>query len=311
MTRVLISCPLVHGIIDVYENKFQGRGVEYDSLDVNQNLDEDELLDCIDRYDGVLAGDDEFTRKVFQHANRLQVISKWGIGTDSIDKEAAAAHGVAVYNTPGAFADEVADVVMGYLVMLARDLHLIDRSVRRGEWFCPRGDSLAGRTMGVIGVGSIGETVARRGSAFGMDIIGHDISPISDNLQQQTDIEAVSKRELFERADVVSLNCPLTPETENIVSATELNLLGTDGYLINTARGELINQGALEEALAEGRIAGAALDVFETEPLPEENPLTELDNVILGSHNAQNTHEAVHSVTERAIDNLFDGLDLS
>jgi D-3-phosphoglycerate dehydrogenase len=306
--RVLVACPLMLDAIDEYAEELAAHGIDYDVADVDQQLTEDELLETLPDYDGILAGDDELTARVIAETPRLKVISKWGIGTDGIDFDAADEHGVAVYNTPGAFADEVADVVVGYAVMLTRELHRVDRAVRGGEWICPRGVSLADRTFGVVGVGNIGSTVARRADALGMDVLGHDVEPIPETLREETGIEPVGRAELFDRSDVVSLNCTLNEATEGMVDAGALDRLGPDGYLINTARGELVDQDALVAALEAGTLGGAALDVFETEPLPAESPLTELENVILGSHNAQNTEEAVDRVNDRAVQNLIEGL---
>lgn len=309
--RVLISCPLIRDVVDEYADRFRRLGVTYDVPDVDQQLTEDELLKIVDRYDGILAGDDELTERVLDRAHRLQVISKWGIGTDDIDEEAAAERGIDVYNTPNAFGDEVGTVVLGYAILLTRRLHQIDAAVRNGEWACPRGVSLAGKTFGVIGVGDIGASVARRAAAFGMDVLGHDVEPLPEELVDDVGISSVSRAELLDRSTFVSLNCVLTPETRQMIGAEELAQIGSDGYLINTARGELVDQAALVEALRDGTVAGAALDVYEEEPLPDDSPLAGFDNVVLGSHNAQNTHEAVAMVNDRAVENLLRGLGLS
>lgn len=306
--RVLISCPLILDAIDEYRELLRENSISYDVAEVDQQLSEDELLETVDEYDGILAGDDELTATVLNQADRLKVISKWGIGTDNIDFDAAEEEGIEVYNTPGAFNDEVADAVLGYTIMLTRQLHQIDRAVRSGNWYSPRGESLHGKTFGVIGVGNIGSAVARRAHAHGMSVLGHDIEPIPEDLEQDTGIEAVDKTELLRRADIVSLNCALTPVTRGMIGSEELDLLGTEGYLINTARGELVDERALINALQNDRIAGAALDVFEQEPLPQDSPLIDLDNVILGTHNVQNTHKAVEQVHERAVENLIKGL---
>lgn len=306
--RVLISCPLIIDAIDEYANILANHHIEYDVADVDQHLTESELLDVIDLYDGVLAGDDEFTREVINSASKLKVISKWGVGIDAINIGAAEENDVAVFNTSGAFDNEVADVVIAYAIMLTRQLHQIDRAVRQGIWDCPRGTSLEGKTFGVIGVGNIGSAVTHRAHALKMDVLGTDIQPFPDELTGNTGIERVAHDELLDRADVVSLNCALTEETRGMISTGELNQLGKESYLINTARGELIDQEALVTALQEGTIAGAALDVFDQEPLPVDDPLADIDSVILGSHNAQNTHEAIERVNNRAIENLLAGL---
>jgi D-3-phosphoglycerate dehydrogenase len=306
--RVLVSCPLILDAIDDYADLLGSYGIAHDVADVDQQLDEGELLELLPDYDGILAGDDELTARVIEASPRLSVIAKWGIGTDGIDFDAAEEHGVRVFNTPGAFADEVADTVVGYAVMLTRELHHVDREVREGNWYCPRGVSLAGRTFGIVGVGSIGSAVARRAAALGTDVLGHDVRPIPEELRTETGIEPVEREELFERSDVVSLNCALNDETAGMVDTDALDLIGPEGYLINTSRGELVVEADLIAALEEDRIAGAALDVFETEPLTEESPLTEMDHTILGSHNAQNTEEAVSRVHDRTVANLVEGL---
>jgi D-3-phosphoglycerate dehydrogenase len=141
-----------------------------------------------------------------------------------------------------------------------------------------------------------------------MDVLGTDIGPLPEGLRQETGIERVDIHELLDQSDVVSLNCALTEETRELIGQTELDLLGPDGYIINTSRGEVVDQAELEVALEEDRIAGAGLDVFETEPLDGDHPFTGFENVILGSHNAQNTTEAIQRVTDLAVDNLINGL---
>jgi D-3-phosphoglycerate dehydrogenase len=141
-----------------------------------------------------------------------------------------------------------------------------------------------------------------------MDVLGNDVRPLPEDLRADIDIESVGQDELFERSDIVSLNCALTPETRGLVGPAELAALDEGGYLVNTCRGEVVQQDALVNALREGTIAGAALDVFEKEPLSADDPLTEFNEVVLGSHNAQNTEEAVARTNDRAVENLIEGL---
>jgi D-3-phosphoglycerate dehydrogenase len=306
--RVLIAMPLVGDHIETYQERFEELGVEYDVPDTENPITESKLREIIGGYDGIITGFVGLDAETLEAATQLQVVSQWGIGLDDIDLDAAERNGVSVYNTPGAFSDEIADVVIGYLIMLARRLHELDREVRNGGWPSTRGKSLRGRTLGIVGVGHIGEAVARRAHAHGMNILGTDVQPIASALKRDVGIERVPHDDLFARADAVSLNCPLTTETRHLVGRPELDLLGSDGYLINTARGEVVQQPELVDALRDGDIAGAALDVFETEPLSEDHPLTEMDNVLLGSHNAGNTAAAVERTTERAVENLIRGL---
>jgi len=308
--KVLISCPHLQRTIDSYRDLFLQEDIEIDLPEVNQNLSEADLIKIIDQYDGVIAGDDVFSEKVLLRASKLKIISKWGVGVDSIDFEAAKRLGITVSNTPNVFGDEVADLVVGYIILLSRKMHLIDRSVRKDLWKDAqiRGISLRGKTLGVIGVGSIGKAVVERARALGMITLGYDVYPISESFVNQTDLKQVSLTELLQNADFISLNCNLTPENKHMLGEREFAMMKSPVYIINTARGALIDESSLIQALTEGKVAGAALDVFEHEPLPSDSPLRQFENCIFGAHNSSNTYEAILRTNELAIKNLFAGL---
>lgn len=308
--NVLISCPHLQRTIDKYQHLFLENDIEIDLPDVDQNLSEEDLLKVIDRYDGVIAGDDVFSEKVLLHASKLKIISKWGIGVDSIDIDAAKRLGIKVSNTPNVFGDEVADLVIGYIVLLSRKMHLIDRSVRSGLWKEAqiRGTSLRGKTLGVIGVGSIGKAVVTRAKALGMATLGYDVYPISKSFVSENGLKQVSLNELLQNADFISLNCNLTSENRHILGEKEFKMMKNPVYIINTARGPLIDEEFLIQAIKEGKVVGVALDVFEHEPLPKDSPLRQFENCIFGAHNSSNTYEAVLRTNELAIKNLFSGL---
>ena len=308
MTRVLITCPQMLRHADEYRTRLAAVGIDADTPDVVQQLSEDELVAIIDRYDGAIAGDDPYTARVFEHATRLRIVSKWGVGVDNIDLEAAEARGIRVSNTPGAFGDEVADVIVGYLVLLARQLHRTDARAKAGEWPKIRGFSLAGKTLGVIGLGAIGRGVVRRALAMDMRVLGQDVDPAAEQRSALLGTEIVTIPELLRQADIVSLSCPLTLASRHLLDAVALGTMKPGSYLINASRGGLVDEPALIEALASGHLAGAALDVFEVEPLPAGSPLRDFENVILGAHNASNTEEASQRVNELALENLLDGL---
>jgi phosphoglycerate dehydrogenase-like enzyme len=307
--RILISCVQLQRTLADHRARLDERGAELIVPTVAQQLGEAELLELIADVDGMIAGDDEVTRTVLERANQLRIVSKWGVGTDGIDLAAAAELGIRVTNTPGMFGDEVADVVIGYLVMLARHLHRTDSAVRAGEWAKPEGISLAGRTMGVIGLGHIGRAVARRSLAMNMRVLGYEIDPKNRDSAAKVGVEVVSLESLLADSHVVSLNAPLTSETRHLINATTLGRMRPGAWIINTARGGLIDERALIDALNSGQVGAAALDVFEVEPLPTESPLRRLAQVILGSHNSSNTVQAGHRTSEMAIDNLILGLD--
>lgn len=307
--RVLITGPQLQRTIDAHRELLIEHEIDAELPPVIQALSEDELITALPGVHGIVAGDDPLTRAVLQTADQLKVISKWGVGTDNIDLAAASELGIRVMNTPGMFGDEVADVVIGYLILLARQLHRVDGEVRQGQWPKPEGVSLAGRTLGVVGLGHIGQAVAKRALAMGMEVMGADVSAESAAVAQRSGVAIVDLPELLRRADVVSLNCPLTAENRHMLDASALATMKAGAWIINTARGALIDEDALASALLSGRIGAAALDVFETEPLPASSPLRRVDQVILGAHNGSNTAEAVHRTSVLALNNLIAGLE--
>lgn len=266
-------------------------------------------MELLPDMDGIIVGDDPLTAQVISKAGRLRIISKWGVGIDNIDLQAAAEHGVQVTNTPGMFGDEVADVVIGYLIILARRLDRIDAGVRSGQWPKIEGVSLAGRTLGVVGLGAIGQAVAVRGKAMGMVVIGSEVVEANAAAAERLGVSIVERGALIGTADMISLNCPLTLENRHMLDASAFATLKRGAWIINTARGPLIDEAALVAALRSGQVGAAALDVFEVEPLPADSRLREFENVVLGSHNASNTAEAVARTSARAIENLLRGLE--
>lgn len=309
--HVLISCLHLQRQIDDYRTVFEKHNITTETPVIHQQLHEEELVRIIGRFDGMIAGDDELTARVLQHAKKMKVISKWGIGIDGIDLKEAARLGILVKNTPAAFSDEVADVAVGYILLLSRRLHEIDRRVREGEWNSTQipGISLAGKTLGVIGVGNIGREVCRRAAAMRMNIVGYDIFPPPDQFLKETRTRMVDLDELIVSSDFISLNCNLTKENYHLLNQDAFSRMKRGVFVINTSRGGLIDEKALIGALQQGIVAGAALDVFEQEPLPEDSPLRRFESCIFGCHNSSNTKEAVDRVNTMAIDNLIEGLD--
>jgi len=305
---VLVTCPPMQRTAADWMGRFEALRIEVRLPPVVQQLSPAELMALLPQVDGMIAGDDQLTADLLEATPRLRVISKWGIGLDGIDLAAAERLGIRVTNTPDTFGDEVADVAIGYLILLARGLHRIDRSVRAGEWAKPQGVSLAGRTLGIVGLGSIGRAVARRGLAMGMRVIGHEILPASAEHPAALGVELVELETVITESDAISLHCPLTDQNRHMIDAARLAQMRPGAFLLNTARGPLIDEAALVKALGSGALAGAALDVYEEEPLPASSPLAQLENVILGSHNASNTREAVARVNELAIDNVLKGM---
>ena len=306
--KVLISAPYFQPVVDNYQQLFEQNDIEILVPPVNERFSEAELLDLIDGVDGVIGGDDRFTARVLEKAKDLKVISKWGTGIDSIDQEAAARLGISVRNTPNAFTEPVADSVLGYILCFARKLPWMDRDIRSGLWEKRMGVSLRECALGVIGVGNVGKAVVRRAIGFGMRVLGNDVIEPQKEFVEQTSLEVVSKEELLRQSDFVSLNCTLNPTSQHIINAPALEKMKSTAYLVNTARGALVDNEALAQALQSGQISGAALDVFENEPLPANSPFRELDNCLMAPHNSNSSPEAWERVHENTLKNLIDEL---
>ncbi|SEA65110.1 NAD(P)-dependent oxidoreductase [Rubrimonas cliftonensis] len=297
--RVLVSNIMMLNEQSRFDGELRALGFEPSFAEVSQYLDEAACLALVGDFDGWLAGDDRITRAVLTRAlPRLRVIAKWGTGVDSIDLDAARELGVPVLNAPGAFSDAVAECAIGMTLMLTRHLAAIDRAVRAGGWPKPRGRELRGGALGLIGHGAIGRRIGELGAAFGMAVRFHD--PAIEGSAPLEEIAAGS--------DVVCVACALTPHTRGLVDAAFLAAMRPDAVLVNVARGPIVDEAALLAALRAGRIAGAALDVFETEPLGPDHPLAALDTVVLGSHNANNGVQAVEAVHARTLRNLVEGM---
>jgi D-3-phosphoglycerate dehydrogenase len=302
--RVLVSCIHLQRGIEPFRERFESAGFKTELPEVDQQLPESWLIENAGRFDGVIAGDDPFTDAVLSRGaeGRLRALVKWGVGVDAIDLHACERLGVKFAHTPAMFGDEVADVAMGYVVMLLRHLHEIDRSVRAGGWLKPPGRSLGGMTLGVVGLGSIGAAVVERAKAFGMRVIGSDeFTKYQGDSAVQTSFD-----EVLENADVLVLACSLTPSSLGLVNASTLARMKPGSYIVNVARGALVVEADLVVALESGRIAGAGLDVFEHEPLLQDSPLRRFNQCVFGSHNSSNTIEGVDRVNRLTVDLLLD-----
>lgn len=300
--KVLISAPYLQLVIDQYRDIFAQNDIEIILPNVNERMSEEELLQFIGDVDGILCGDDRITEKVLDQAKRLKVIVKWGTGIDSIDKETANKRGIPVRNTPDAFVDPVSDTVLSFILCFARGTIDLDDKMRRGIWEKKLNRALHDCTLGVIGVGRIGSAVIKRAQSFGMKILGNDLKDLPYDYM-------VSLEQLLKESDFVSLNCDLNPTSHHLIKKETLALMKKTAFLINAARGPIIDELALIEALQTGKIAGAGLDVFEQEPLPSDSPLKKMLNVILSPHNSNSSPSAWKRVHENSIHMLIEELN--
>ena len=298
--KVLVTCPPMLRQIDQFRDMFDGLGIEITTPDVVQTLSVDELLAIVPQHDGWIIGDDPANAEVFEagKAGQLKAAVKWGIGVDNVDFDACEKLGIPITNTPGMFGAEVADLAMCYVLGLARDAFFIDREIRKGGWPKPAGISLAGKTIGIVGLGDIGRNIAKRARAHDLNVIGWD--PYAKSVPDYVKVRGAFPADVS-RCDFIVFACALTEENHHLLDESILGVLKPGVRVVNVSRGPLIKETALLEGLANGVITSAALDVFEVEPLSQSNEILNHPKCIVGSHNGSNTIDAVVRASYEAI----------
>ncbi len=257
---------------------------------------------------GVVAGTEAYPADLLARARGLRVISRVGVGVDGIDLEAASRLGIAVRSTPGAPTEAVAELTLGLILALARRIAEADRTLRGGKWSPLAGRLLEGKTLGVVGLGRIGRRVVELCAPLRMRVLAREPAP-DPAFVRRYGVILVDLESLLAEADVVSLHLPLTPETHRLLGPERLGRMRPGALLINTARGGLVDEAALDEALAAGRLAGAALDVFEEEPYA--GPLRGLETAVLTAHMGSATQETRIAMERAAVENLVEALGLA
>src|SRR5947209_503872 len=304
MPRVLICDKLPAAGLDLLRQA----GIE---LDDRQKLKGAELQEALRQADGVIVrSDTRITAADLENPGRLRVIVRAGVGVDNIDVAAATRRGIVVMNTPGGNTVSTAEHTITMLLALARHTPAADVSIRQGKWERTKfvGTQLAGKTLGIIGLGRVGREVARRAAGLDMKVVGYDPF-LSKERAAQLGIESLPDLDqLLPRCDFVTVHTPLTEETRDLIGARELSLMKPGSRILNCARGGIINEAALADALRSGHLAGAALDVFGQEPPPADHPLLQLSNVVMTPHLGASTTEAQESVAREAAQLLIDFL---
>ncbi len=308
--RILITWRNVIKNIDKYKHIFNNKKIKFDLIQERQNVKEKTLLKIIHKYDGILCGDDEITKKVIDKAKKLKVISKWGAGMDSIEVEYAKENKIKVFNSPNAFPESVSVYAIGLIIALSRKLLESDRSMRNGKWEKFQGSQLAEKKLGIIGYGRIGRRIAYLAKGFSFDIFVNDINTSLKKNIKKSGFKFLTKKNLFKKVDFLCLAVDLNKKSFHMIGKKEFNLMKKNLILINISRGPVVDQVSLIKALKEKKIAGAGLDVFEYEPLGIKNQLRKMNNCIVSAHNAFNTHEASIQTNNSSIKNLFTGLKI-
>jgi D-3-phosphoglycerate dehydrogenase len=269
-------------------------------------MTEDRLIELLADVDGAIVGVVPLTSRVLENAPKLKIVSAHGVGVDYIDLQAAARRGVIVANCPGTNDQAVADLAIGLMVAIARRIPAVHDQVRQGQWGRHSGSELWNKTLGLIGLGRIGRGVAKRALGFDMKVLAYD-PYVSQEQIRPLEVTLTSRDTVVAAADFLSLHAALNDETRNVIGAAQLRAMKPSAYLINTSRGGLVDEAALYQALAEGQIAGAALDTFVDEP-PLGSPLLQLDNVVLTPHIGAHTREAIERVGVLAARNVVQAL---
>lgn len=295
-------------VLKDYSSILKNNNILYDKIVKNPSVNEDQLLKVIEKYDGLICSDDEITKKVLDKAVNLKVISKWGTGIDSINKNYAKQKKIKVCNTPNAFSRSVGQLTWAMILSLSRKMVETHEMIQQGDWPKLTGISLEKKNLGIIGLGNVGQTVIKMGVGFDMNILGSDTKSIKKNILQKLKIKKVSKKELIKKSDVIVLCVDLNKNSYDLISDQEFNNMKKDVILINISRGPVINEKSLIKALKKKKIGGLGIDVFTKEPLNKNNYLVKAKNCILSSHNAFNTSEQVEKVHKNTIMNIVNNL---
>jgi D-3-phosphoglycerate dehydrogenase / 2-oxoglutarate reductase len=308
---LLLTAPYMLPFLDRFRPVLEKYDLELIVPAVEERMEEEDLLKYAGQFDGAICGDDRYTARVLETCSpRLRVISKWGTGVDSIDAAACSRLNIILARTPNAFTTPVADTILGYILAFARRGPWMDAAMKRGEWEKIPGKALSESTLGVIGIGNIGRAVTRRARAFGMRVLGTDIVEIDHVFVSESGIQMTDFQSLLSESDFVSVACDLNSTSHHLINSGTLAQMKSTAVLINTSRGPIVDEKALIAALQSGQVGGAALDVFEYEPLPLDSPLLRMENVMLAPHNSNSSPAAWERIHWNTIKNLVEGLGL-
>jgi D-3-phosphoglycerate dehydrogenase len=306
--KALISLPSTfQPLLASARNILESHDFEVIERWLDTGIPKPELLRLVSDIHGFIVGLDIIDEEVLAAAPKLRVLSKHGIGTDNINIPAATRRGIVVANTPGTNSSAVADLAIGLMICIARKVLRSNATVRKGQLVPLLGPELEGKTLGIIGVGNIGKKVARRALAFGMRVIGNDLIE-NAAFAAETGVRYVSKDEIFRASHFITLHTPLTPETRDMIGKQEILRMRDGAYLINTARGGVVDEDAVAQALIEGKLAGAAFDAFAIEPPALNCALFKAPNVLLTTHMGGSTPEAIQRAGDLAAWNIVNVL---
>lgn len=305
--KVLVTPTSFGKVVEEPVELLERKGYQIVWNDLGRPLREREIIVRIRGVEAYIAGLDKITTRVIEGTDRLKVISRYGAGVDSIDIEAATRKGIVVTNTPGTNTDAVADLTFALILAVARFIPQADKSTKKGEWKKFFGMAVNGKTLGIVGMGRIGKAVSRRVKGFNMRVIYYDCQGKFET-EKELGVEYIDLKSLLKKADFVSLHLPLTEETKYLIGENEIKLMKPTAFLINTARGPIVDENALYRCLKNKVIAGAAVDSYCKEP-PQNSPLLSLDNIIATPHMGSYTYESLRNMGMMSVRNIIDVLN--
>lgn len=307
MTKVLIT-PRSFAEHDVTPLRMlEEKGYELIRNPYGRIMNAHEMQLLIGSVDGIILGVDPCDKEVMSCAEKLRVISRYGVGMDNIDLDYAKERGIQVFRTVGANSDAVADYAFGLMLDLTRKITFIDRACREGNWKKIKTSEMNKKVLGVVGLGAIGKGVARRSTGFDMKVLAYD--PYEDqDYAAAHNIEYVSLDRLLKESDFISLHLPLTEQTHHLIGARQFQMMKSTAILVNTARGGIVDEAALYQALKNKQIMAAGIDVFDSEP-PKNTELMACDNLVVGAHCAASSLEAIDNMSLMAAENLIAGFE--
>lgn len=284
-----------------------GHEVVFDPLRPFPAYSYEELLEILPEIDAAIIGMDVYNEKVFKIAPKLKCVCKFGVGVDNINLADATKYGVKACNCPGQNSNAVAELTIGFIIDVLRGITPLHKAMEKSTWPRYLGEELAGKTVGLFGFGAIARLVAKKLLAFDVKVKAYDLYP-NIAAAKELGVEMVSPDEIIETCDVISLHAPATQENHHLFNAETFARMKDGAYLINAARGALVDLDALADALRSGKIAGAALDAFEVEPLPSSSSILQCENIVLTPHTGAETRQAYHKVSMVAAQNVIDTL---
>lgn len=310
-SNLLITAIPFIPIVKQFEKKMKMRNIDYKVLKSSQFVSEKRFLKVIHKFDALLSGDDEITKKVIDKAKNLKVISKWGTGIDSIEHEYAQKKGIKVFNTKNAFTNGVATMAIAMILSFYRRIIKNHNDIKKHIWLKYSGETLINKKIGIIGLGNIGKKIIHMLQGFGTINYGNDLKKIDKRFIKKYDLKIKSKKFIFQNSDIIIIATDLNKKSYKLLNKKTFRSLKLKPLIVNIGRGGSIDNDALIDALKKKRVIGACLDVFENEPLEKNSVLKKFENCIFTSHNAFNTKDEVEFVNMNTLNNIFKGLNLN